>query len=128
MGEGLAFIEAEGIDAIRKRDMEHCTEIWKALSSLDNVELYGLPPCEARTGVISFNIKGWEPDDVGKVLTYNLDVHVRTGLQCSPLAHQTLGTHPEGAVRLSPGYFTTQEDIRLALKAIKTVAETLVAY
>jgi cysteine desulfurase/selenocysteine lyase len=128
MGEGLAFIESEGIDAIRKREMEHCAEIWKVLSSLDNVELYGLPPCGERTGLISFNIKGWEPDDVGKVLTYNHDVHVRTGLQCSPLAHQTLGTHPDGAVRLSPGYFTTHEDTRLALKAIKTVAEILVPY
>jgi selenocysteine lyase/cysteine desulfurase len=128
MGEGLAFIEAEGIDAIRKREMEHCAEIWKALSSLEKVELYGLPPGDERIAVISFNIKGWEADDVGNVLTYNHDVHVRTGLQCSPLAHQTLGTHPEGAVRISPGWFTTQEDIRQALKAIKTVAEILVPY
>jgi cysteine desulfurase/selenocysteine lyase len=128
MGEGLAFIEEEGIDAIRKKEMEHCAEIWKALSSLENVELYGLPPGEERTAVISFNIKGWEADDVGNVLTYNHDVHVRTGLQCSPLAHQTLGTHPDGAVRISPGFFTTQDDIRRALKAIKTVAEILVPF
>jgi cysteine desulfurase family protein len=128
MGEGLAFIESEGIDAIRKREMKHCAVIWKALSSLANLDLYGLPPGDDRTAVISFNIKGWEADDVGNVLTYNHDVHVRTGLQCSPLAHQTLGTHPEGAVRLSPGYFTTQEDIRKAMKAIKTVAEILVPF
>jgi cysteine desulfurase family protein len=128
MGDGLAFIEEEGIDAIRKREMEHCAEIWKALSSLDKVELYGLPPGDDRTAVISFNIKGWEPDDVGNVLTYNHDVHVRTGLQCSPLAHQTLGTHPEGTVRLSPGYFTTQDEIRKALKAIKTLAGILVPF
>jgi selenocysteine lyase/cysteine desulfurase len=128
MGEGLAFIEVEGFDAIRKREMEHCAQIWKALSALDKVELYGPPPGDDRTAVISFNIKGWEADDVGNVLTYNHDVHLRTGLQCSPLAHQTLGTHPEGAVRISPGWFTTPEDIRLALKAIKTVAEILVPF
>jgi cysteine desulfurase/selenocysteine lyase len=128
MGEGVAFIEEEGIAAIRTKEMEHCAEIWKGLSALDKVVLYGLPPGEERTAVISFNIKGWEADDVGNVLTYNHDVHVRTGLQCSPLAHQTLGTHPEGAVRLSPGWFTTQDDIRKALKAIKTVAEILVPF
>jgi cysteine desulfurase / selenocysteine lyase len=128
MGEGLAFIESEGIDAIRKREMEHCAEIWKVLSSLKNVELYGPPPGEERTAVISFNIKGWEADDVGNVLTYNHDVHLRTGLQCSPLAHQTLDTHPEGTVRISPGYFTTQEDLKQALKAIKTIAEILVPF
>src|SRR5512136_1217306 len=69
MGEGLAFIESVGIDAIRNKEMEHCAEIWEALSSLKTVELYGLPPGKGRIAVISFNIKGWEPDDVGNVLT-----------------------------------------------------------
>jgi cysteine desulfurase family protein len=128
MGEGVAFIESEGMDAIREREMEHCAQIWQALSALKRVDLYGPPPGDGRLAVISFNIKGWEPDDVGSVLTYNHDVHLRTGLQCSPLAHETLGTHPDGAVRISPGYFTTQEDIKQALKAIKTIAEILVPY
>jgi cysteine desulfurase family protein len=128
MGEGVAFIESVGVEAIHKKEMEDCAEIWKALSSLKTVILYGPPPGDGRIAVISFNIKGWEPDDVGSVLTYNHDVHLRTGLQCSPLAHQTLDTHPEGAVRISPGYFTTREDIRQALKAIKTIAEILVPY
>jgi cysteine desulfurase / selenocysteine lyase len=128
MGEGLAFIESVGLDAIRRKEMEYCAEIWQALSSLKSVELYGLPPGDGRIAVVSFNIRGWEPDDVGNVLTFNHDVHVRTGLQCSPLAHQTLGTHPEGAVRLSPGYFTTREEIRHALRAIRMVAEILVPY
>ncbi len=128
MGEGLAFIESVGLDAIRHKEMEHCDEIWQDLSSLKRVELYGLPPGDGRIAVVSFNIKGWEPDDIGSVLTHNHDVHLRTGLQCSPLAHQTLGTHPEGAVRISPGYFTTREDIRQALKSIKMVAEILLPY
>ncbi len=128
MSEGLAFIESVGLDTIRQKEMEHCAEIWRVLSSLKSVELYGLPPGDGRIAVVSFNIRGWEPDDVGNVLTHNHDVHVRTGLQCSPLAHQTLGTHPDGAVRISPGWFTTHEDIRQALRAIRAVAETLVPY
>jgi cysteine desulfurase family protein len=128
MGEGVAFIESVGIDSIHTREMEHCSKLWNALSELKRVDLYGPPPGSGRIAVISFNIKSWEPDDVGSLLAYNHDVHLRTGLQCSPLAHETLGTHPDGAVRISPGYFTTQEDIKQALKAIKTIAEILVPY
>jgi cysteine desulfurase/selenocysteine lyase len=128
MGEGVSFIESIGIDTIHAGEMEHCAEIWSALSELKRVDLYGPPPGYDRIAVISFNIKGWEPDDVGSLLAYNHDVHLRTGLQCSPLAHRTIGTHPEGAVRISPGFFTTQEDIRKALKAIRTIAMTLLPY
>ena len=36
---------------------------------------------------------------------------VRAGLHCAPLAHKQVGTAPEGTVRFSAGYFTTEDDI-----------------
>lgn len=126
LGEGLACIEAVGLTAIHNREMEHCAQLWQALARLDGVELYGPLPGTDRIAVVSLNIKGWEPEDVGNILNHNHDIQVRTGLHCSPLAHRTLGTLPQGTVRLSPGYYSTPDDIRQAIKAIKTLATTLV--
>jgi cysteine desulfurase family protein len=127
LGAGLAFVEEKGIDAIRGVEMERCSRIWEGLAGFDNVELYGPPPGEGRVGVLSLNIKGWEPEDVGDILNSNHGIRVRTGLHCAPLAHRTLGTHPLGTVRLSPGYFSTPDDIRKTVLAIGMLARTIVA-
>ena len=60
----------------------------------------------------------WTSGDVGASLDYEYGIIARSGLHCAPLAHQTIGTLEEGAVRLSPGYFTTREQIEYLIKAI----------
>jgi cysteine desulfurase family protein len=126
LGEGLAFIEEQGQGAIHHAEQERFRQLWEALIGLPGVELYGPPPGEDRIAVLSLNIKGWEPDDVGAVLNYNHGIQARTGLHCAPLAHRTIGTLPTGTVRLSPGFFSTAEDIRQAARAITMLATTLV--
>jgi cysteine desulfurase / selenocysteine lyase len=49
-------------------------------------------------------------------------IYMRVGLQCSPMAHKTIGTFPVGTVRVSPGYFTTDAEIDTFLEAIRTIA------
>jgi selenocysteine lyase/cysteine desulfurase len=46
----------------------------------------------------------------------------RVGLHCAPAAHRTIGSFPEGTVRLAPGVFTTMVDIRQTIQAIAKVA------
>ena len=60
-------------------------------------------------GVISTFFEGYSAENIGNVLDEK-EIAVRTGLQCSPLAHKFLGTFPAGTVRFSVGYFTSEED------------------
>jgi len=46
----------------------------------------------------------------------------RPGLHCSPVAHKTLGTFPQGSVRLSPGHFNSGQDIEKTLEAVRQIA------
>ena len=46
----------------------------------------------------------------------------RTGLHCAPLAHQAIGTFPQGTVRISPGYFTTIEDADYLINAVAEIS------
>ena len=50
-------------------------------------------------------------------MTYGIEG--RPGLHCAPLAHRTLGTFPEGALRLSPGYYTTEDEIDYTIESIR---------
>lgn len=122
MGEGLEFINKTGIENIILKEKQWVELLWDELSSYDNIMLYGPEPDKERTAVISFNIKGWDAEDVGIILDKNYDIHVRTGLQCSPLTHQFLDTYPSGTVRVSPGYFTTKKDIDNFCNAIRRIA------
>ena len=44
-------------------------------------------------------------------LERDFGIQTRCGLHCAPLAHQTLGSFPQGAVRFSVGPFNTFEEI-----------------
>ena len=68
------------------------------------------------------NIEGKEPSEVGYKLDKESDIAVRVGLHCSPAAHRTLGTFPEGTVRISLGPFNTDEDIDTFCSAVEEIA------
>ncbi|MCG2794818.1 MAG: cysteine desulfurase, partial [Actinomycetia bacterium] len=44
-------------------------------------------------------------------------------LHCAPSAHRTIGTFSEGTVRLSIGYFNTEEDIERTIEAVNDIAK-----
>jgi selenocysteine lyase/cysteine desulfurase len=46
----------------------------------------------------------------------------RAGLHCSPAAHRSLGTAPEGTIRFSFGEATREDEIDVAVDALRTIA------
>jgi selenocysteine lyase/cysteine desulfurase len=46
---------------------------------------------------------------------------VRPGLHCAPYIHRSLGTFPEGTVRVSPGPFSSEEDIQQVVEGIRQI-------
>ena len=124
MGEGLRFIQEQSLEKIARMEKEKIQWIWEEFSQYENIVLYGPSPEEERVGVLSFRILGWDPEDIGKILAQNYGIQVRSGLQCSPLAHKRLETFPEGTIRVSPGIFSTEQEICHFLKAIETICMT----
>lgn len=120
LGEGIAFLEQEGVTTVRAKEQALFAELWNGLHGVDGVVLHGLPPGKERIAILSLSLRGWEPEDIGEMLNHNHGVQVRVGLHCAPL-----GTLPLGTVRLSPGYFSTSADIRQAVMAIQTIAATV---
>ena len=76
---------------------------------------------DKQVAIVSFNISGKTPSEVAMQLE-EADILCRPGLHCAPVTHRTLGTFPQGTVRLSPGYFTSDEDIEKTLEAVRRIA------
>lgn len=76
------------------------------------------------TSVLSFNVPGYEANEVGVILGEDFDIAVRTGYHCAPFIHDFLGTKEcHGTVRASLGYFNTEDDIDALINAVKDLME-----
>ena len=86
--------------------------------------LYGDTDASTRVGAVSFNLDGFDAPILGSILDDSFQIAVRPGLHCAPYAHRGLGTYPAGTVRVSPGAFTTAQDIDALLDALGQIAES----
>ncbi len=122
LGAGLKYIFSEGLEKISAHEQYLTGRLIEGLSNIPGVTLYRAKDGTKQAPVVSFNIEGYEPAEVGIILDQAFDVKVRTGLHCSPSAHKTLGTWPLGTVRLSPSQFNTDDEISFTLQALEKIA------
>ncbi len=120
---GVEFIKKEGLESIREHEVNLLKLLLEELSNIPNVTLYGTTEADKRTGLVSFNIEGWDPQDAAAVLETRFEVACRAGLHCAPWAHRFNETYPDGAIRFGISYFNTESEIRTALDAVGTLAK-----
>jgi len=119
---GVEFLLREGLAAVRQHETEMLSRLISGLRRIPEVELYGPLAPRFHGGALSFNLAGRDPAEIGFLLDRDHDILCRVGLHCSPDAHRSIGTFPRGTVRVSPGYFTTPEEIDRLVAAVTAVA------
>lgn len=124
LGAGIAWVAERGVDTIRAHELELTRLLLDGLADIPGVTVYGPPPAEQRVAVVSFTVAGRRVSDIGLRLDEQAGVLCRVGLHCAPAAHRTIGTLPEGTVRLAPGALTTKADIVAALTAVARVVRS----
>ncbi len=118
---GVEFIRSTGIGSIRGKERLLVTQLLEGLGDIPGVVTYSPRSEDLRGGVVSFTASGHDPAEIGFRLDSEFDMAVRVGLHCAPGAHRTIGTFPGGAVRVSPGYFNSGQDIEMFLRALSTI-------
>lgn len=118
----LAYLEAEGIETLRRRTMERTEQLLEGLEGIRGVRVAGLPGVVGRCAVVSLDFQDRDNAEAAYELESRYGVLSRCGLHCAPRAHRTLGTYPQGTVRLTPGHATTAAEIDRALEAVAAVA------
>ena len=78
-----------------------------------------------RTSVISVDFPGLDNAQAAYELFLDAGIETRVGLHCAPVAHRTLGTFPEGTVRFSLGYATTEQEILTTIASCRRVLDKL---
>jgi selenocysteine lyase/cysteine desulfurase len=92
------------------------------LQQLPGLRLFGPLDPDRQGSVLSFTLDGRDPAAIAFYLDQDHLINARAGLHCAPDAHRTIGTFPHGTVRVSPGFFTTAEDIDLLIRALADLA------
>lgn len=107
MASARWLIEHDDSQAIEENRTLRLLEILRSHSNINIIADGMMCP---RIGVVSCLFEGYSPDEMGSVLS-DLGISVRTGLHCSPYAHEFLGTLPLGTVRFSVSILTTDDDL-----------------
>lgn len=118
----LEWIAETGMDKVRKREDALGGRLLAGLLEIPGITLYGHRAMEGRLSVFALNFDGLDNGRAALELSDRWGIETRPGLHCAPGAHKTLGTFPQGALRISPGFFSTEEEIGLCLEAVETIA------
>ena len=112
-GAALDYINTIGIEKIAAYEEELLHYATKKLLEIDGMEIYGVS--KEKTAVISFNINGMHPYDIGTILD-KLGIAVRTGHHC---AQPIMDFYKiPGTVRASFSFYNTKEEIDVFIKAV----------
>ena len=114
----------QGIETIWQKEQEHRNKLIALLQEYWFIKIVGNYPGCNYVGIVSCLIEGISSDSAGEIFD-RCGIAVRTGLQCAPLAHQFVGTHPAGTIRFSVGYFTSKDDFEELRQALDYIEENL---
>lgn len=97
-----------------------------ALCDLLREELVGMKGVRVYTpqgaSLVSFNVWGMGSQEMAAILDGE-NIAVRGGLHCAPGVHRFLGTLDTGAVRVSPGLYSTREEVLRVARCIQKVTK-----
>ncbi len=113
-GAALDYMNSIGFTSIAAYEQELLVYGTDQLEAIEGVQIYG--QAEEKTAVISFNVKGIHPYDIGSILD-KMGIAVRTGHHCAqPIMdyYQIPGT-----VRASFSFYNTKAEIDLMIAALK---------
>ena len=85
------------------------------------MRIIGKRDCTDRVGVVSVSTDITDIAELAFILADKYAIATRVGLHCAPKAHKTLGTYPTGTLRFSFGWNNTEEEVNVALQALKEV-------
>lgn len=113
----LQSIDREGAEQHEQRLM---TLVDQQVAEFGDIEVVGR--AKQRASVLSFNLAGMHPADVGTLLDQQ-GVAVRTGSHCAqPIINQLT---PSGTVRASFSFYNTEDEVMLLFKALTKVKSLL---
>ncbi len=143
LSAAIGYIEETGLLKLGKKEESLAERLYRGLSDIEGVEIYGdfscyerqnsenpegggkkeaETPMQGRMPIVAFNVKDAESGEVSDILAEEFGIASRPGAHCAPLMHKALGTEKQGAVRFSISHSNTESDIDEAVDAVRQIA------
>ncbi|MGB3606069.1 MAG: cysteine desulfurase [Psychroserpens sp.] len=119
-GAAVDYLNAIGFDSIAAYEHELLDYATASLSQIEGLKIYGT--AKEKTSVISFNIQGIHPYDIGTILD-KMGIAVRTGHHC---AQPIMDFYKiPGTVRASFAFYNTKAEINALVEGVKKAKKML---
>lgn len=115
-GAAVDYMNGIGFDNIAKQEKELLEYGTKKLLGIEGVEIYGPKDLNQKASVISFNIKGIHPYDIGTIIDKS-GIAVRTGHHCAQPIMDFFGI--PGTIRASFAFYNTKQEIDTFTEAVR---------
>ena len=114
LGTAIDYMNSIGFDKIATYEQELLAYGTKRLQEIEGLTIYGTG--ENKASVISFNIEGIHPYDIGTIID-KLGIAVRTGHHCAQPIMNFFNI--PGTIRASFAFYNTKEEIDIFVEAVK---------
>ena len=119
-GAALDYLNGIGMDAIARYEAELLEYATGKLLAIEGLKIYGT--ARDKTAVISFNIEGIHPYDIGTILD-QMGIAVRTGHHCAQPVMDFFKI--PGTVRASFSFYNTKEEADILTNAVEKARQML---
>lgn len=121
-GAAIDYMHSLGLSDMAAYEHKLLAYAIEKLQTIEGIILYGNPDLEKRTAVISFNLKGIHPYDVGTILD-KMGIAVRTGHHCAQPIMDFY--HIPGTIRTSFAVYNTFDEIDTFVEGVKKAQKML---
>ncbi len=117
LNASLDFIDGIGIKHIHEHECALWNRTYELLTDIGDITVYD----NNAGSVLLFNIGDIPSDIAGRMLS-NEGFCLRSGFHCAPLAHRSLCTDQNGALRIGFGLFNTFDEVEAFAQCVKRIA------
>ena len=118
IGSGVAadYITKIGRKNIYEHEIKLNTLMTERLKNVDGIEIVGPPNPKERGGIMSFNLKGWDPTEIAMHLDEEYNIAIRSGMHCVHSWFNSRGI--DGTARSSVYFYNTEDEVKVFTDAI----------
>jgi cysteine desulfurase/selenocysteine lyase len=124
----IEYLDRVGLDRLVGYEHGLMSRLLTGLTGIHGVDLYGPASADERTAIVSFNVGGIPPEEIGRILDERYGIAVRAGQHCAVNYFndvQGVGTAP-GNVRASLYLYNTVNEVDRFLEAVDDIARVLI--
>lgn len=118
---GCEYLLAEGVERLHAREVRLKARLRSGLEQISGVRVLS-PAAPDGAALVTVVADAVDPSELARRLEVDWGVMARAGLHCAPEAHNLLGSGASGALRLSLGWASTEEDVDRAIAGLEAIA------